>query len=110
MIVAPREHQRARVGKAHDCIIRADLPDGVDGTLTADDLHVEMGVLVITFLDGDEKIRVAAIVTEVGDERDIVQRFRGLGDQQQSENRGYPASERTIREPCMCNLSALRST
>src|SRR6516164_6546004 len=46
-----------------------------DRSLAAHDLHVEIGVLVIAFLDRDEEIGVTAIVTEVGDERDVVPRL-----------------------------------
>ncbi len=81
MIVAARQHERAGVGKTHDCIIGADLPNGVDRSLTAHDLHIEIGVLVIAFLDCDEEIGVTTIVTEVGDERDVVQRLRAFRGQ-----------------------------
>ena len=76
LIVAARQHQRARVGEAERCIVRADLPDGVDRSLAAQDLHIETGVLVIALVERDEEIGVAAVVTEIGDQRDAVQRLR----------------------------------
>ena len=91
MIVAAREHERARIGKSHDGIVGADLADGIDRALAADDLHVEVGVLVIALLDGDEEIGVTAVVAKVGDERDVVERLR-VGAAKTSAEKSAPHS------------------
>ena len=107
LIVAAHKHERAGIGKTHDCIIGADLPDGINRSLAADDLHIQIGVLVIALFDRDEEIGVAAVVAEVGDRRDTIHRPRTVRHQQESNKSECPAGNRTIVGPVHCATSLL---
>ena len=76
LIVGARERERTGIGEAEQRIAGAGLPDGVDRALAAHDLHVEPGLLVVALLERDEEIGVAAVVAEIGDERDVLLRPR----------------------------------
>ena len=95
LIVAAREHERARICKPDNGIVGTDLADGIDRALPADNLHVEVGFLVIALLNGNEEIGVPAVVSEVGYQGDIVERLRVVDHQEHSKERQYSASCRT---------------
>src|SRR5260370_21062676 len=82
LIVGARQHQGAGIGKAEHCIAGADLPDGIDRALAANDLHVEPGVPVIASVERVEEIGVPAIVAKVGDQGDRVERGGGARAQE----------------------------
>ena len=99
LVVAAREHERARIGEAHDGIVGADLPDGIDRALAAHHLHFEIGILVIAFLDGDEEIGMAAVKSEVGDQRHIVERLRAIGETEHASKRPQCIQRRMPSKP-----------
>src|SRR5262249_5263212 len=78
LIIAAAEDDGGRIGKADLCRAGGDLLDRIRGALPAYYRNFEIALGVVAFLKRDEVIGVAAVVTEVGDEGDLVGSLRAV--------------------------------
>ena len=80
--------------------------DSVARTLTADDLYVDAGILVVAFLESDIVIGVSAVEAEIGNECDVVRRvYRPAWDNETNERNNRGASDRLhVGHGCISHL------
>ena len=74
VVVGTREHGRTGVGEAERHVAGADLLDRFGRYLAAQDVHVELRILVKTFLDCDKIVSVPPEEAGIGDDANLILR------------------------------------